>query len=68
MIPEDQKNMTTQWWSTGRHFTAATQANKKQKTKQKMKKKGLHNIDTTLVHVFDIYNRRIDTRYNSKDI
>jgi len=23
---KDQKNMTTQWWSTGRHFTAATQA------------------------------------------
>jgi len=21
MIPEDQKNITTQWWSTGRHFT-----------------------------------------------
>jgi len=26
MIPEDQKNMTTQWCSTGRLFTAATQA------------------------------------------
>ena len=25
MIPEDQKNITTQWWSTGRHCTAATQ-------------------------------------------
>jgi len=24
MIPEDQKNITTQWCSTGRHFTAAT--------------------------------------------
>ena len=26
MIPEDQKNITTQWCSTGRLFTAATQA------------------------------------------
>jgi len=26
MIPEDQKNITSQWCSTGRHFTAATQA------------------------------------------
>jgi len=26
MIHKDQKNRTTQWWSTGRHFTAATQA------------------------------------------
>jgi len=26
MIPEDQKNMTSQWCSTGRLFTAATQA------------------------------------------
>ena len=26
MLPEDQKNITTQWWSTARHFTAATQA------------------------------------------
>jgi len=26
MIPEEQKNMTTQWCSTGRLFTAATQA------------------------------------------
>ena len=26
MIPEDQKKMTTQWCSTGRPFTAATQA------------------------------------------
>ena len=26
MTPEDQKNMTTQWYSTGRLFTAATQA------------------------------------------
>jgi len=24
MIPEDQKNETTQWWKMGRHFTAAT--------------------------------------------
>jgi len=26
MIPEDQKNITTHWWSTGRHITAATHA------------------------------------------
>jgi len=25
MIPEDQNNVTTQWWSTVRHFTAVTQ-------------------------------------------
>jgi len=36
MIPEDQKNITTQWCSTGRTFTAATQAlNTKQGTFQR---------------------------------